>query len=186
MARSRGFAQQGRRRKTSWEIGSQSGADGASISLSSSTALLGTGGVTTLLDGQTLVRTRGDLNLSLSLADIAGSGFTGAFGVGVVNENAFVAGIGSVLTPLTDEDWDGWLYHRYFSLVAGGPLAAATAAAQADFVNPTAAALHIEVDSKAMRRMIEQQTIYCALEVVETGTATMEWAFNSRMLFKLP
>ena len=186
MARSRGFAQRGPRRRTSWGIGSQTGVDGSPVPVASSSVVLAAGGVTPVQDELTLVRTRGDLNLFLTSCDALGNGFTGAFGIGVSNENAFGAGIASVLTPITDEDWDGWLFHRYFTVISGGPIAAATAAQEALQVNSTAAAVHVEVDSKAMRRLTTESVIYAALEVVEIGTCTMEWAFNSRSLFKIP
>ena len=123
----------------------------------------------------------------ITLANVLGDGFHGAFGIGIANENAFGAGVGSLLSPLTDEASDSWIYHRYFGLFTGGPLAAATAAQQADQVNATSAALHIEVDSKAMRKLELEDVIYCMVEVIELGSAsTMEWSFNSRSLVKLP
>jgi len=132
-----------------------------------------------------LVRTRGDLSLFLSVAaDVAG--FHGAFGIGVIGSPAFTAGVASVPTPITEEGWGGWLYHRYFSCFAGGAIATATAAQQADQVNATSGALHIEVDSKAMRKLDVNETIYAALEVVLQGASgTLRWTFNSRTLFKL-
>ncbi len=187
MPRSRGFTPRGRsRRITSWELGPQSGVDGAPVNIGASTAALLNGGIVSVADGLTIIRTRGDLNLGLTLSDGVGNGFHGAFGVGMVNENAFTAGVGSVLTPLTDEDWDGWMFHRYFSLFSGGAIAAATAAQQADQINATSGALHIEVDSKAMRKFPEHVVMYAAIEVVELGTCAMEFAFNSRTLAKLP
>jgi len=184
---SRGFGRQGQRRKTSWEIGPQTGVDGASISLTSSASVLANGGAISSLDGLTLVRLRGSLNIFLTIAGAAGDGFHGAFGVGVVNENAFTAGIASVLTPITDESWDGWIYHRYFGIFAGGALAISTAADQQAQVNSNSACLHIEVDSKAMRKLDAKQTVYASLEIIELGAASvMEWSFNSRILVKLP
>ena len=173
------------RRKTSWEIGAQTGVDGASTNITSSGATLAGGGAAATLDGLTLVRTRGDLNLFITTSNGVGNGFHGAFGIGIGNENAFAAGAASLLTPLTDEEWDGWIYHRYFGVFSGGTIAAATAAQQADQVNAVSGALHIEVDSKAMRKLTQQDTIYAMLEVVELGTCSMEWAFNSRSLIKL-
>ena len=173
------------RRKTSWNIGPQTGVDGAPQGISASTASLATGLAVVLESGLTLVRTRGDLNLILQIAGNQ-EGFHGAFGIAIATSPAVTAGIASVPTPITEEDWDGWLYHRYFSLIAGGAIAAATAAQQADQVNASSAALHIEVDSKAMRKLAVDETLYAAIEVVELGTATMQWAFNSRMLVKLP
>ena len=187
MARSRGFAQRGPRRQTSWEIGSQTGVDGASISIVASSSVLGAGGASAAEDGLTLVRTRGDLNVFITGVAASLNGFHGAFGIGIVNENAFAAGVGSVLTPITDESWDGWIYHRYFGIFTAGPVAAATAAQQADQVNSNSAVVHVEVDSKAMRKLNVQDTIYCALEVVELGAASaMGWSFNSRSLVKIP
>ena len=114
----------------------------------------------------TLVRTRGDLSLFLSIATDVG-GYHGAFGIAVASAPAVVAGILSVPTPITEEDWDGWLYHRYFSCFAGGAIAAATAAQQADQVNATSAALHFEVDSKAMRKLSVDESVYAAIEVIQ-------------------
>ena len=173
------------RRKVSWTLGPQTGVDGASQGISASSSVIATGGAAVIEEGITLVRTRGDLNLFLTSATTAGDGFHGAFGIAVVTDQAFTAGILSVPTPITEESWNGWLYHRYFSLFAGGTIAAATAAQQADQVNGTSAALHIEVDSKAMRKLNVDQTLYAVIEVVELGAAGMDWAFNSRMLMKL-
>jgi len=184
---SRGFPQRGPRRKTSWEIGSQSGVDGAPRTIAGSAIQVGTTGVSSLSDGLTLIRTRGEVNMLLTSIDALGNGFHGAFGLGIVNENAFSAGVGSMLSALTDEDWDGWFFHRYFSLIAGGPIAAATAAQEALQNSATSTALRLEVDSKAMRKLGEQEVIYASMEVVLVGGAgSMEWAFNSRSLFKLP
>ena len=174
------------RRKTSWNIGPQTGVDGAPQGISSSVAVLATGALVVLEEAITLIRTRGDLNLYLQSATGTGDGFHGAFGIAVATSPAVLAGIASLPTPITEEDWDGWLYHRYFSLVAGGTIAAATAAQQADQVNSSSAALHFEVDSKAMRKLSVDQSLYAAIEVVELGAASMQWAFNSRMLVKLP
>jgi len=185
VTRSRGFARGTNRRLTSWEIGAQTGVDGASQAVSSTSSTLAAGGAVSTEDGLTLIRTRGELNLFLTTSDAAGNGFHGAFALGLFNENAFLTGISSILRPLDDEAYDGWFYHRYFSLFSGGPIAAA-ASQDNDMVNPTSAALRIEVDSKAMRKLPEDQTIVGVLQVIELGTASMEWAFNSRTLVKLP
>ena len=174
------------RRKTSWNIGPQSGVDGAPQTLSGTNVDLATGGAVVVAEGVTLVRTRGELAMHLEVASLQ-DGFHGAFGIAVATSTAFTAGIGSLPTPLDEESWDGWLYHRYFSLLAGGIVAAATAATQQNQINSTSAALRFEVDSKAMRKLQVDQTIYAALQVVEFGaSAQMVWSFNSRMLVKLP
>ena len=42
------------------------------------------------------------------------------------------------------------------------------------------------VDSKAMRKLPVGKTMYAVLGIVEQGTATMCWYFDSRTLFFLP
>ena len=118
-------------------------------------------------------------------ASAAGHGFHGAFGIAKATSAAVLAGAASVPTPLTEEAWDGWLYHRYFSVFAPGAIAAATAAQQMDGANGTIASLRLEVDSKAMRKQDVNEAMYACLEVVEVGTADMRWAFNCRQLYKL-
>ena len=144
-------------------------------------------GAQLMVPALTLIRTRGEVMMRVTTADAEGSGFHGAFGIAIANANAFtVGGIASLLTPLADDDWDGWFFHRYFALFSGGPLAGA-ASQDVDEVNPVAAALRFEVDSKAMRKMTDEEVIYAAIDVVEVGTTVaMGWAFNSRGLFKLP
>ena len=174
------------RRKTSWTFGPQTGVDGATQPISTSIAQLATGFVTVEEDGLTLARTRGELIVLLGLSDAVGNGFHGAFGIAVATSAAVVAGAASLPSPITEETWDGWLYHRYFGIFSGGAVAVATAAQQTDQVNATCGALRLEVDSKAMRKVDVDQSLYAMIEVIELGNATMEWAFNSRMLIMLP
>jgi len=181
----RRFIQTGPRRKTSWEVGPQTTTTGGTVGISATAVLLAGTGAGILSDGVTLVRLRGNLNVFLTACDAAGNGFHGAFGIGICNSNAFTAGVASVLTPLADEGSETWLYHRYFGLF-GGDAITAGAAVDANLVNPTTAAMNIEVDSKAMRKLNIGDVIYAALDVVEVGTCTMEWGFISRTLIKLP
>ena len=174
------------RRKTSWQIGPSTGASGEPVTIIASSSVLAAKGASIAVDGITTVRWRGELNLLLSLADAAGSGFHGAFGIGVATTAAFLGGVATLPTPLDEEDWDGWVYHRYFSLLSGGPLATATAADQQSQVNSMSAAVRIEVDSKAMRKEMSDMTEFAIIQVVEIGASSMEFAFNSRTLIKLP
>ena len=96
---------------------------------------------------------------------------------------AFTAGVASVPTPLTEVDWDGWMYHTFFQITS--PEAVAAAAVSHAVPNNIPAALRREVDSKAMRKAEEEDAFFCAIEVQEIGTAVMQWHFNSRMLFML-
>ena len=186
LRRSRFPTSSGQRRKTSWAIGPNIGADGAIQTITGSSAVLATTGGNFNFDGDTLVRTRGELNLFLTVANASKDGFHGAFGIAIVSAAAFVAGAASVPTPLTEDNWDGWLYHRFFSCFSGGVIAAATAAQEESQVNNSAAAVRVEVDSKAMRKVATDMTIFACFESVEVGTAQMAWSFNSRLLLKLP
>ena len=137
------------------------------------------------LDGVTIVRTRGMLALQLVSSAAISNGFQGAFGLGVATSAAVTAGIGSLPTPITEEDWDGWYYHSYFSILSGGVIDGSAAGDQ-DLTNPHMAALRLTVDSKAMRKLRVDETLYAAIEVTEEGTASMSASYNSRSLFKLP
>ena len=120
----------------------------------------------------------------LTAATALGDGFHGAFGIAKATAAAVLAGVLSVPNPITEEAWDGWLYHRYFAVMAPGPIAAATAAQETLQNAGNIASLRLEVDSKAMRKQDIDEAFYACIEVVEHGTATAEWLFNSRLLVK--
>jgi len=183
---SRTILGRGSRRSTSWVLGPKSGLLGTfGASFAASGSAIGGIGSTSGVDGLTLVRTRGELMMYLTSADAVNAGFHGAFGVGVVTADAFTIGVTAVPTPIADEDWNGWFYHRYVSLHAPGPIAVATAA-QETLQNATfAGALRVEVDSKAMRKIPENMTTFCAIELEEIGASGLEWLYNSRELVKL-
>ena len=182
--RSSRFPRTSVRHRSSWEVGPETAGGGQPQTVIASGASLAGTAVQAAVDGLTLIRTRGELLLFLRLATAAGNGFHGAFGIAKATSAAIVAGAASVPTPITEEAWDGWLYHRYFSIMAAGPIATATAAQEALQNSATTSAVRIEVDSKAMRKWAVDEGLYAAIEVTEFGTATMDWTFNSRMLFK--
>jgi len=61
----------------------------------------------------------------------------------------------------------------------------ARSAGDTDGVNSVSGYYREEVDSKAMRKIAPNETIFGSLQVVEVGTAVMEAFFDSRMLVKL-
>jgi len=113
----------------------------------------------------------------LEAAANIGEGFSGAFGVGIVSSDAFVAGVGSVPNPLDDQDWPGWLYCLHWSLHA-------STATISDGVNT--GRISVDVDSKAMRRFRSNEAMFASMQVTEVGTAQVEVFWNSRTLDKLP
>ena len=176
----------GARRKNSWGVGPQSNTGGAPATTITGTTVAA-GGVSALaaLDGLTLVRTRGSLLVQLVTASNAGDGFHGAFGIAKANSPALTAGIASLPTPNIEDDWDGWIYHRYFELIAGGAISEASGSNEPG-QGAVHQALRVEIDSKAMRKVAIEEGFYMAIDVIIVGTATMFWTANSRMLFKLP
>jgi len=173
------------RRRSNWEVGPRTSAGGGGQAISTSIAQIAGLAAQANIDGQTLIRTRGEVLMYLRSASGQSDGFNGAFGIGKATLAAFTAGAASVPTPVTEEAWDGWLYHRYFALVSAGPIAAATAAQEQLQVNNVVAALRFEVDSKAMRKIDADEVFYAAIEVTEVGTSDMVWNFNSRLLVKV-
>ena len=183
MARLRsGFSPRGRssgRRTTVWGVGT-----GGVVT----TTISGTGAtfvgsaIQATEPSLTVIRQRGYFSVQLLLATAADDSMNGAFGIGIVEDPAFTAGIASVPTPISEAASENWLYWQAFSLV-GQQVFAAGGAPGAEMFNT----FHrFEIDSKAMRKMDTDKVIYAALEVTEVGTANVSCHHDSRMLFKLP
>jgi len=171
------------RRISSWDLGP--GGTGAQTQLSGSIVSIVNAAITPTEDGLTVVRIRGELSMYLSSADVAQSGFSGAFGIGKATAAAVLAGAASVPTPITEEGWDGWLYHRFFTMKAVAPLDGG-ASADLDGLSVPQCSRVIEVDTRAMRKLDIEDSVFAIVEVIEVGTSVFNWSFNSRMLLKLP
>ena len=163
------------RRKSSWEEGP---GGSAAVAVASSTSVIIGLGAQLLQDGTTLVRTRGLLHAWLVSVSAANEGFRGAFGIGIVRDQAFAVGVTAVPTPITDQGWDGWLFWMPFFIEAP--------ATMATFGNAGSAVVDMPIDTKAMRKLDLGDTIYGVLEVTENGTAVANVHFDSRVLLKLP
>ncbi len=161
------------RRQTGWSVGPGSSVP---VGVSASGSLILGSGVGANIQGLTLIRVRGHVELVLRLAG-ASEGFTGAIGICLVTDDAFAIGITAMPTPVTDMEDDIWLYHRFFSVHAGA-------------VTATAALARIseswEVDSKAMRKTPQGTTLAAVFEATEVGTSIIDVTFQSRLLDKLP
>ena len=177
----RSFAGKGRR-KTSWGIGP---GDGSQVQLTAGTPTLIGSAISAVEDGITITRIRGELLMFLSSADALASGYFGAFGIGKGSLSAFNVGVGSMETPIADEGWDGWLYHKFFHLTASAPVAGG-ASAEHDMTLPVTAALRIDVDVKAQRKLVPEDVIYAVVDVAEIGVAVLQVYFRSRALALLP
>ena len=171
MARPRGFMPVSRRsqKTTDWGVGA--GGTVLTSLTASGSSILGAGAAP--VEPKTIVRTRGLFSASLTVG-AAGNGFFGAVGIGIVSQPAFTAGIASMPTPISEAVWEGWMWYSFFDCRTG--------------VNPDdGSSIHrIEVDSKAMRKVSNDDVIFAAIEVVEVGTATLEVQFDTRILLKSP
>ena len=165
------------RRKTSWEFGP--GGTTANSFSSSTTAILG-GGVAAAENGLTLVRLRGSLQAFLKTSDQANGGFHCVMGIGVASSDAFVIGVTALPNPADDPSWPGWLYWRVFDVHTFDATIASS------FGPAGLAAIQFEVDSKAMRKLGINETIFASVQTIEAGAATMSIFFESRTLVKLP
>ena len=173
MPSSRGFhrpIRSSQRRRKGWDFGP--GGTGATVVNSSSAAFTGSS-LSALVDGLTLARLRGRLQAYLSAGDAANSGFSGAFGIGVTTQSAVAAGITAVPTPVTEQDWDGWIYWTPIQVFAH-------AAADLEF-----AKVDMEIDTRAMRKLNENSSIYAVVELVEVVNAIVQIHFDSRVLVLL-
>ena len=132
-------------------------------------------GVQTVGSELTLLRTRGEFLISLTSATSAGHGFTGAVGIGVFSDQAFTAGVASMPSPVAEAFSNAWLWHLYFSVIAGeaGGLAGGIEGA-----------VRSAIDSKAMRKFDSNQVMACIVETTEIGTATAIIRMDSRILFQ--
>ena len=172
MARPRGFSRQDRgpKRLTNWGLGP--GSVTAEAFAASTAAILGSG--ITFGAAGTIVRIRGEFSCMLTSFTGAGDGFQGAVGIGIASSAAFTAGIASLPTPLTEAAWDGWMWHRFFGCRGNG-------------TSPDGVGLgsfRAEIDSKAMRKVSDEMTMFAVAEVVETGTASMLIFLDTRALLK--
>ena len=176
MARRSGFQRghRGTRRGTTWALGPQE-VDG---SLSATGSELWSGAVATTLGEVTLIRTRGHVSSYMEASSAVGTGFFGAWAIGITTAVALAAGIASMPTPLTDATWDGWLWHNFFD-------ARAITATIGDGVNAFSCVARAEIDSKAMRRLEDDMVLFGVTEVVEQASGLLETQADTRMLFKV-
>ena len=175
MARPRsGFVNRVRtRRQTDWGFG----VDVLDQSVSTSSKILGTTSLT-VTEQQTIVRIRGLVHCyALAPGGTVGDGMLGAMGIALVNSDAFAAGVASVPGPLTDAHWDAWMWHSWFDLRA-------LSTTLADGANADTCHQRVVIDSKAMRKWDPAETLVLVLEHVRSGTMTMEYNGDSRILLK--
>ncbi len=119
----------------------------------------------------TIVRTRGIITIRPADPE-ADATIAGAFGIGLVSQEAFTAGVASIPEPFTDSDWGGWMVMQPFALTVD------VGAASSRLIN----SMTYEIDSKAMRK-VEPNSVMAI--VVESLTGAFTIADGTRLLLKL-
>ena len=127
------------------------------------------------------MRIRGEALFYLTSIAAALDGFTRvAVGIGIVTASAFGIGITAVPTPVTDIEWEGWMFHWIGALMV--PTSTLPTEGQAG-----SAVVRVPIDSKAMRKVGSDETIFGCVEVAgEVGTSVMGFNGSTRLLIKLP
>ncbi len=150
------------RRKTTWVAPADQ--DVVSVSTGGASLVASFDASANAMLAPTIVRTRGIVSIFPQTfgADVQ---IGGAFGVCVVSDQAFAAGVASVPDPWDEAFWGGWYVWQPFSF-------------RMEFSDTTGlllpANVSFEVDSKAMRKITEDETIVM-IAASQTG------AFNISM-----
>ncbi len=119
----------------------------------------------------TVVRTRGEVSV-VPTTFAADLDIIGAYGLAIVSDRAFAAGAASIPGPFTDAGWDGWFVWRSFSQ-------------HVEFIDGTGfliTRMAHEVDSKAMRKITDDETLVL---MAESQAGAFKISMPLRFLFKL-
>ena len=155
------------RRGTFW---GRSPADTGVTILAKNTAVIDSTAVP-VVQGETIVRTRGFINVRSDQVDAAEDG-PGALGACVLSDEAVAAAGAAVPTPYSNADSDMWFLHQFFDW---------SVSLGAHEFNPLQ---RYEFDSKAMRKMQQGETLAF---IVENGSVTngLEYYLHFAVLFKV-
>ena len=126
----------------------------------------------------TLIRMRGEVLLQMVSASAALDGFKQlAIGIGIVSGDAFGIGSTAIPGPRTDSTWGGWLWYWTGTMQASSASVTSVEGSQV---------ARIPIDSKAMRKISPNETIFGAIEAeTEVGTYVLAAELSTRFLVKL-
>jgi len=164
------------RRRTGWEEGPFT----SILTLTGAGSSAWSTGQQPTSDGNTIGRIRGQFTLALTAGSSALDGFQkAAIGIGIVTAQAFATGISAMPTPLTDIEWEGWMFHKLETNLY-------VPAATEDFSSGPATVRVVDIDTKAMRKIGADEVLFGAVELgTEVGAATATFVAHTRMLVLL-
>ncbi len=120
----------------------------------------------------TIVRTRGEVSL-LPTSPAADLAISGAFGIGIVSNDAFAAGATSIPGPWSDPDWGGWfVWQSFFKKLEFADASGLNYPFNSSY----------QVDSKAMRKAESNETVVL---MAESQAGAFSIAMHVRLLFLL-
>ena len=132
--------------------------------------------IQTLIPGDplTVLRNRGlfVVNPQAGSADVT---IDGAIGIAIVSDVAAALGVTAILGPFTESGWGGWLFHSFFQY----KLDVTTDVGR---IGGTGFTTQIEIDSKAMRKMGENDRM---VEMVESRSGACTVLMHVRTLVLL-
>ena len=168
--------ERGARRETSWDSGPETGTNGGEQQVTAAGTTVWTTAVVPVVEGATVVRTRGYVELRMVSIGTVGDGFNGALGLILVSNQAAAAGAAAIPRPFTDMNNEGWFWHQLFSLHPESTTVEQNASMSLVF----------EIDSKAMRKFPVGLTMVGVIEAAnEVGAASMAMYGTTRVLVKL-
>ena len=179
MSPSRRFASHGRASGARRQVGWSQGPLGITATLAAGTAqAIVPVGVTPGADGTTVVRIRGSWSFQVSVTPSILNAVFSSFGMGlcVVSSQAFAVGATAVPGPLSENGWDGWMWH--YQGIAG--------VSQVGGGNAGTGVYQVLVDGKAMRKVPVGSVLIGVVEIESSGAAgNFRSELASRVLAKL-
>ena len=171
MARSRFTRGNSQRRLTQWAA---TAAETAWTALAAATAILDSTFTVGSDSPETIVRIRGSFDVQSDQLAAQEEPF-GAIGIAIVSDQAVAIGVTAIPTPYTDAVSDLWMLHEFWS----APMTFGVDARGIAKIDQL-----LVLDSKAMRRISEDETL---IVVVENGSAAAgaEYRLDLRILAKV-
>ena len=138
---------------------------------------IGTTGLVVTEGAGTLVRTRGSLSVMISVSGTVKNQIQGAFGMIVVSQEAFNAGLASLSTPF-DDATRAWFVYEPITMYAVGLTPGG---------NDQSAQFRAVIDSRGQRKLKEGDVLVTMIELVQRSAVTgtlIDGSYSLRFQFK--